>query len=164
MSRVYLGETFDIHGGGADLIFPHHENEIAQSQMANHAPFARYWVHNGLINIDHEKMSKSLGNFLTVRDILQSTDAQAIRYFLLATHYRAPMQYTAVALQEAETRVRYVYETLERLRVALTPGPQEGPYRFDGVSSIVARFFAALHANVQNHTYKTESMGKNVFA
>jgi cysteinyl-tRNA synthetase len=119
MSREHLGATFDIHGGGKDLVFPHHENEIAQSEAANGAQFARYWLHNGFVNIDDEKMSKSLNNFFTVREVLRAIDPQALRWFLLSTHYRSPINFSDGALREAEARVIYVYETLKRMQLAL---------------------------------------------
>mgnify|MGYP003344163836 FL=1 len=96
MSCQLLGTTFDIHGGGADLQFPHHENEIAQSEGANGAPLARYWMHNGFINVDNEKMSKSLGNFFTIRDVLKRYDAETIRFFVVRSHYRSPLNYSEI--------------------------------------------------------------------
>jgi cysteinyl-tRNA synthetase len=128
MSARYLGETFDIHAGGKDLIFPHHENEIAQSEAASGKPFARYWLHNGFVQIDNEKMSKSLGNFFTIRDVLARVEPEALRYFLLGTHYRNPINFSDVALADAERRVDYVYETLAKVdeRLAgkeITAGP-----------------------------------------
>ena len=127
MSAKYLGETFDVHAGGKDLIFPHHENEIAQSEAASGKPFARYWLHNGFVQIDNEKMSKSLGNFFTIREVLQKFEAEALRYFLLGTHYRNPINFSDVALADAERRVDYIYETLAKVdeRLAgrqVTPG------------------------------------------
>lgn len=101
MSMTYLGETFDIHTGGQDLIFPHHENEIAQSEAATEVPFVKYWVHNGHINIDGEKMSKSLGNFFTLREILEKYPADAIRFFLISSHYRSPINFSDVELAQA---------------------------------------------------------------
>ncbi|MEE4112403.1 MAG: cysteine--tRNA ligase, partial [Desulfobacteraceae bacterium] len=100
MSRRFLGETFDIHGGGKDLIFPHHENEIAQSEAAHGKPFARYWMHNGFVNIDNEKMSKSLNNFLMIKDILQSYHPETVRLFLLSSHYRSPIDFSDQHLKE----------------------------------------------------------------
>ncbi|MBI5546674.1 MAG: cysteine--tRNA ligase [Deltaproteobacteria bacterium] len=114
MSAKYLGDTFDIHAGGKDLVFPHHENEIAQSEAASGKPFARTWLHNGFVQIDNEKMSKSLGNFFTIRDVLEKVEAEALRYFLLGTHYRNPINFSDVALADAELRVDYVYETLAK--------------------------------------------------
>ena len=95
MSKRYLGEEIDIHAGGEDLIFPHHENEIAQSEAANDKPFARYWMHNAFLNIDNRKMSKSLGNFFTVREISEKYDLQVLRFFMLSAHYRSPLNFSA---------------------------------------------------------------------
>ena len=110
MSSKYLGATFDIHGGGEDLVFPHHENEKAQSEALTGKPFAKYWVHNGFVRLDSEKMSKSLGNFLTVHDILEQVDPEALRLFLLSAHYRSPLDYTKEAVQEADKAVRRLHE------------------------------------------------------
>ncbi len=113
-----LGETFDIHGGGADLIFPHHENEIAQSECATGKPFARYWVHNGFVNIQAEKMSKSLGNVLAVRDLLSHVTPDALKIFLLGTQYRAPLDFSWEALTgagRAEERFRNALAKIHRL-------------------------------------------------
>lgn len=124
MSMKYLGESFDIHGGGADLIFPHHENEIAQSECATGKPFARYWVHNGFVNIRAEKMSKSLGNILTVRELLGQISPCALKLFLLGTHYRAPVEFSEDALSSAgaaEDRFRYVLDEVQRVRDARSP-------------------------------------------
>ena len=140
MAKEYFGDTFDIHGGGRDLIFPHHENEIAQSEASSQKQFARVWMHGGLVNIDNEKMSKSLHNFFTIREVLEKFDAQTIRFSLLSTHYRSPINFSDATLREAEQRVRYLYETLQRLRAALKPGAVEGPYREPWVGDIVSRF------------------------
>ncbi len=115
MSMKHLGETFDIHGGGADLIFPHHENEIAQSEAYTGKPFARYWVHNGFITIAKEKMSKSLGNFFTIRDILERFDPEVVRLFLLSTHYRSPIEFSEEQLKETEAGVDRFYSTVMRV-------------------------------------------------
>jgi cysteinyl-tRNA synthetase len=132
MSRKFLGHGFEIHAGGMDLIFPHHENEIAQSEAANPrgGDFARCWVHNGFVNVDKEKMSKSLGNFVTIRDVLARNDAEALRLFLLGVHYRGPIQFDTETLpdgrivfpgvDEAERRVDYLYATRERLAALLS--------------------------------------------
>lgn len=119
MSARYLGKTFDIHGGGKDLVFPHHENEIAQSEAAHHAPFARYWMHNGFVTIQAEKMAKSLGNFVTIRDLLGRYDGEALRYFLLSTHYRSPIDFSPEGIDAAQARLAYVYETLRRVEEKL---------------------------------------------
>ena len=109
MSMKYLGETFDIHCGGVDLIFPHHENEIAQSEGATGHPFANYWMHNGHINIDNQKMSKSLGNFFTVRDIAKEFDLEAVRMFMLSAHYRSPINFTRDMIESAKTSLERLY-------------------------------------------------------
>jgi cysteinyl-tRNA synthetase len=114
MSMKHLGETFDIHGGGADLVFPHHENELAQSEAYTGKPFARYWIHNGFITVDKEKMSKSLGNFFTIEEILAKFDPEAVRFFLLHTHYRSPIEFSDVLLKEAEVSLDRFYLTLRR--------------------------------------------------
>ncbi|MDX1455012.1 MAG: cysteine--tRNA ligase [Gammaproteobacteria bacterium] len=109
MSRDCLGEAFDIHGGGMDLKFPHHENEIAQSCGAHDAPFVKHWLHNGFVNIDEEKMSKSLGNFFTIRDVLKSYRAEVIRFFLLGSHYRSPLNYSNENLDKAAAGIERLY-------------------------------------------------------
>jgi len=114
MAIDYLGETIDIHGGGADLVFPHHENEIAQSESYTGKEFARYWLHNGFVSIDSEKMSKSLGNFLTIREILRKYDSEALKLFLLSTHYRAPVDFFDRKLIEAEKALDRAQLTLEK--------------------------------------------------
>lgn len=120
MSRKHLGETLDIHGGGADLIFPHHENEIAQSEAYTGRPFVRYWVHNGFITVDKEKMSKSLGNFFTIQEILNKFDPEAVRFFLLSTHYRSPIEFSDEQLREAEASIDRYYTTVLRIREFLS--------------------------------------------
>jgi cysteinyl-tRNA synthetase len=135
MSAEHLGHPIDLHGGGKDLVFPHHTNEIAQSVAAlgdgAHADgFARYWSHNGFVEIDHEKMSKSLGNFFTIKDVLARFAGEAVRFFLLGTHYRNPINYSDAMLVEAERRLGYLYETLEkadRLAQGVAPPAAEGP-------------------------------------
>jgi cysteinyl-tRNA synthetase len=112
MSEAHLGETFDIHGGGHDLIFPHHENEIAQSECAHGKPFVRYWIHNGFLVVNGEKMSKSLGNFFTVRDLLAKAPGEAIRLLLLKTHYRAPLDFTEDGLRQAKGELDRFYTAL----------------------------------------------------
>ena len=127
MSAKYLGESFDLHGGGKDLVFPHHENEIAQSEAATGLTFARQWMHNGFITIDKEKMSKSLGNFFTIRDILEHFDGESLRLFLLGTHYRSPIDFSTEAIQAAESRTAYVYETLAKVDERLAREKAEPP-------------------------------------
>ena len=121
MSMRHLGETFDIHGGGMDLIFPHHENEIAQSCGATGKEFARYWVHNGFVQINQEKMSKSLGNFFTIREIFEKSKwpeaetGEMLRYFLLGTHYRSPLDFSDQAIEEAKLALDGFYDLFNRL-------------------------------------------------
>ncbi len=115
MSMRYLGSTFDIHGGGADLTFPHHENEIAQSEAATGEPFAKYWIHNGFVNIRSEKMSKSLGNVLNIRDILKETHPETLRLFLLSSHYRSPLDFSDTSIKEASVGLERLYAALSSL-------------------------------------------------
>ncbi|NCO82745.1 MAG: hypothetical protein COZ31_10730 [Nitrospirae bacterium CG_4_10_14_3_um_filter_44_29] len=115
MSIKHLAESFDIHGGGADLIFPHHENEIAQSEAFTGKPFVRYWMHNGFITIDKEKMSKSLGNFFTIKEVLERYDPEVVRFFILSTHYRSPIEFSDEQLKEAEVSIDRYYTTLTRI-------------------------------------------------
>ena len=112
MGQKYLGETFDIHGGGADLIFPHHENELAQALALTGKPLARYWMHNGFLNVDGDKMSKSLNNFFTARDILARHSAEAIRFFFLSKHYRSPIDFNREIIEESERAVKNFYAAL----------------------------------------------------
>ena len=109
MAKRYLGETIDIHGGGQDLIFPHHENEIAQSEGAHDKAFARYWIHNGYINVDNQKMSKSLGNFFTVREISKLFDLEVVRLFMLSAHYRNPVNFSKELLEQAKSALERLY-------------------------------------------------------
>jgi len=125
MSRKYLGETFDIHGGGKDLIFPHHENEIAQSSGASGKPFANLWMHHGFVTIKDEKMSKSLGNFLTIRDVLREYPAEVLRLFIFSTQYRNPLDFTEDALKDAQSGLDRIYECLATL-AALPEGDGNG--------------------------------------
>jgi cysteinyl-tRNA synthetase len=120
MGFKLLGETFDIHAGGKDLIFPHHENEIAQSEAYSGKPFVRYWLHNGFVNINSEKMSKSLGNFFTIRDILSQFDAEVVRFFLLSTHYRSPIDFSDANLKDARAGLDRFYTMKEALVKFLT--------------------------------------------
>ena len=116
MSKRYLGDTIDIHAGGEDLIFPHHENEIAQSEAANGVPFAHYWMHNGFLNINNKKMSKSLGNFFTVREISEKYDLQVLRFFMLTAHYRNPLNFSAELMESAKAGLDRILTGAERLK------------------------------------------------
>jgi cysteinyl-tRNA synthetase len=115
MSMKYLGDTIDIHGGGQDLVFPHHENEVAQSESATGKPFVKYWLHNGFINIDNEKMSKSLGNFFTVRDVVALYDYEEIRFFLLSAQYRSPVNFSDKLMDQSRNGLSRMYEALKNL-------------------------------------------------
>ncbi len=137
MSCANLGDTFDIHGGGADLQFPHHENEIAQSEGATGQPLAKLWMHNGFVRIDNEKMSKSLGNFFTIRDVLAKYEPETVRFFLLRTHYRSALNYSDVHLDDARTG-------LKRLYTALHLVSPHGQKDIDWTATYPARFKAAM--------------------
>ncbi|MGB8992600.1 MAG: cysteine--tRNA ligase [Desulfobaccales bacterium] len=157
MSMHYLGETFDLHGGGQDLVFPHHENELAQSEAATGKPFARYWLHHGLLTLDQEKMSKSLGNFFTVKEVLARFPAEVVRFFLINCHYRSPLDFSDTALAEAETALLRLYACLARMQEVLRPYPDLKPQHpvdtypdnltleeFHRFGSLRARFDAAM--------------------
>ena len=147
MCQKYLGTTFDLHGGGKDLVFPHHENEIAQSEAASGQPLAQSWLHNGFVTMDFEKMSKSLGNFKTIRDLLAHWDGEALRAFLLGTHYRNPINFTEASVVEADRRVEYFYETLAKADAYLAKKPgkatQEVPERALFIAAMEDDFNAA---------------------
>jgi cysteinyl-tRNA synthetase len=157
MSMHYLGETFDLHGGGQDLVFPHHENELAQSEAATGKPFARFWLHHGLLTINAEKMSKSLGNFFTVKEVLARFPAEVVRFFLINCHYRSPLDFSDAALAEAETALLRLYACLARIQEVLRQYPDFKPQHpldsypdnltleeFQRLGSLRARFDAAL--------------------
>ncbi len=135
MSTVCLGEHFDIHGGGLDLQFPHHENEIAQSEGACGCTFVNYWMHNGFVRVDNEKMSKSLGNFFTIRDVLKKYDPEVVRYFILNSHYRSPLNYSDQHLDQAKGALTTLYTALRGLDTASAP-EETGDY--------ARRFFIAM--------------------
>ncbi len=136
MSTALLGDTFDIHGGGRDLQFPHHENEIAQSEGCSGRSFVRYWLHNGFVDVNDEKMSKSLGNFFTLRDVLQHFRGEEIRMFIVASHYRSPLNYAESNLAEARAALTRLYTALRGLGPAPAGAPEPGDYE--------ARFRAAM--------------------
>ncbi|MDR2550001.1 MAG: cysteine--tRNA ligase [Desulfobulbus sp.] len=149
MSRKYLGDTFDIHGGGKDLVFPHHENEIAQSCGASGKPFAKLWMHHGFVTIKDEKMSKSLGNFLTIRDVLKTYEPEVLRLFIFSTHYRNPLDFTETALQDARSGLERMYECLAQID-ALPAGESGASGRIaaadrQGLESLEKRFDQAMN-------------------
>ncbi|MDD2851547.1 MAG: cysteine--tRNA ligase [Desulfuromonadaceae bacterium] len=127
MSMAFLGKTFDIHVGGKDLVFPHHENEIAQSEAANGCQFVRYWLHNGFVNINAEKMSKSLGNFFTIREVLKKFDPETLRFFILSAHYRSPIDFSDQNLDEAQSALERIYSCLAALNEVLAATPAANP-------------------------------------
>jgi cysteinyl-tRNA synthetase len=122
MSGALLGEPFDIHGGGADLTFPHHENEIAQSEGASGGEFVRTWMHNGFLNVDDTKMSKSLGNFHTIADVLRRFDGETVRFFMLRTHYRSPFNFSDTLLEESRTALKRLYNALSAIDATASGG------------------------------------------
>jgi cysteinyl-tRNA synthetase len=138
MCCATLGETIDIHGGGADLQFPHHENEIAQSEGANGRPLAHYWMHNGFVRVNNEKMSKSLGNFFTIREVLTQYDAETVRFFLVRVHYRTALNYSDANIDDARNGLKRLYTAL-----ALCPAPAQ-PVAIDWSNPFAARFKAAM--------------------
>jgi cysteinyl-tRNA synthetase len=152
MSTKYLGQPFDIHGGGRDLVFPHHENEIAQAEGANGKQFSKYWLHNGFININAEKMSKSLGNIMSIREVLKKHDREAVKLFLVSNHYRSPIDYTQKAIEEAEVSLNRFYEASERVH-GIHPGKAaskepdgiaEAADVKEALSTFDDRFYAAM--------------------
>lgn len=157
MSEAYLGVQFDVHGGGQDLQFPHHENEIAQSEGAHQHKFVNYWMHNGFVRVDNEKMSKSLGNFFTIREILKKFDAETVRFFILRAHYRSPLNYSDAHLQDAKQSLAGLYLTLRDLAPVPTAIDWSEPYAekfklamdddFDSHGAITVLFELAREAN-----------------
>lgn len=149
MSTKFLGETLDIHGGGKDLIFPHHDNEIAQSEAASGKPFVKYWLHNGFVNINAEKMSKSLGNFFTIKEVLERYDAEVLRFFLLSAHYRSPIDFSDQNLKESELGLERIYKALagidERLAAGADhPATAESAELEEKCAGFAARFAEAM--------------------
>lgn len=139
MSKKCLGDTFDIHGGGSDLQFPHHENEIAQSECANDSTFARVWIHTGMVQVDKEKMSKSLGNFFTIRDVLKQYRPESVRYFLMSGHYRSQLSYTQANLESADASLERLYNALRGVDLS-----QSSNDKLDILEQAKARFIEAM--------------------
>lgn len=147
MAKRYLGDTIDIHAGGQDLTFPHHENEIAQSEALTGKTFAKYWMHNGYINIDNEKMSKSLGNFVLVHDIIKEQDPQVLRFFMLSVHYRHPINYNLELLQQAATsldRIKTAYENLKHRKESSTNLTENNQEWLDKIAGLKAQFITDM--------------------
>ncbi|WP_305043743.1 cysteine--tRNA ligase [Geoalkalibacter sp.] len=143
MSMALLGESFDIHGGGKDLVFPHHENEIAQSEAATGRPFVKYWLHNGFVNVNQEKMSKSLGNFFTIREILKKFDPEVVRFFILTAHYRSPIDFSDQNLREARAGLSRFYEALQGAAEVLVSGLENNAASSQG-AQLEERFREAM--------------------
>lgn len=149
MSKKYLGEQIDIHAGGEDLIFPHHENEIAQSEAANGKEFAKYWMHNGFLNIDNRKMSKSLGNFFTVREISEKYDLQVLRFFMLSAHYRSPLNFSAELMEAAKNGLNRIVTAAENLKFLMGSAKtvtmtEEERQKYEASSQYAASFEKAM--------------------
>lgn len=144
MSRAILGDTLDIHAGGSDLEFPHHENEIQQSEALTGKPFAKYWLHNGMVNVDGKKMSKSLGNFILLKDLLDDYDKDTVRFFILSTHYRKPMNFTKEGMEGAKNSVKRIHNALKRLEAIKDTGKKASDEIIKEVDSEVAGFIAAM--------------------
>ena len=150
MSMKYLGASIDIHAGGIDLIFPHHENEIAQSEAMTHKPFVKYWIHNGFLDIDGEKMSKSLGNFSTARDVLEKFSTTAIRVFFLMKHYRGPISFSPEPLQHAVKTAERLNIAYTLLRRRLEQAPAKAPVQHAALSSEAQAFFDLIAKSREN--------------
>lgn len=153
MANRYLGKTIDIHSGGQDLIFPHHENEIAQSEAANCCQFANYWLHNGYINVDNKKMSKSLGNFFTVRDVAAEFDYEVIRFFMLSAHYRSPINFSKDLMESAKAALGRIYTCLETLDFLAKSAEDREPNKeekevLEGIDRHRQRFISAMDDDI----------------
>jgi len=163
MSQKYLGETLDIHGGGRDLIFPHHENEIAQSEAATGKTFVRYWVHNGFVNINKEKMSKSLGNILTIREILKDWHPEVLRLFFLSHHYRSPVDYSEDSFGEAQKGLDRFYNTIhenqEELKRPLVSQSKVDPTAIENCRSVIESFPARFEEAMDDDFNTAQALG-----
>ena len=149
MSKKYIGDTIDIHAGGEDLIFPHHENEIAQSEACNHEKFANYWMHNAFLNIDNKKMSKSAGNFFTVREISEKYDLQVIRFFMLSAHYRSPLNFSDTLVEASKNGLERILTSIDRLRELVAAGQndqmtEDDRKNVEEAKGLVAKFEEAM--------------------
>ena len=149
MSKKYLGDKIDIHAGGEDLIFPHHENEIAQSEAANGVEFSKYWMHNAFLNVDNKKMSKSVGNFFTVREIAQKYDLQALRFFMLSAHYRSPLNFSAELMEAAKSGLERIVTAAGHIRHLIKAAPmsektEQENGMLDAANAYTLKFEAAM--------------------
>jgi cysteinyl-tRNA synthetase len=162
MAMKHLGETFDIHGGGKDLVFPHHENEIAQSEGLTGKPFARYWVHNGFVNIDNEKMSKSLGNFFTLREVLAKVKPDVLRFFFASSHYRSPIDYSDKSLSEAKAGLDRLYRVKEKAEGCAAAGARATSVP-DGVDFSTLRDAPAKFVEAMDDDFNTAAALGHLF-
>lgn len=163
MSRRYLGEEIDIHAGGEDLVFPHHENEIAQSEAANGKPFAKYWMHNGFLNIDNKKMSKSEGNFFTVRDIGQKYDLQVLRFFMLSAHYRSPLNFSAELMEAAGNGYDRIVTSVSNLNYLMENSALESMSGEERILSGEAEGFVAQFDEAMDDDFNTADAISAIF-
>ncbi len=155
MSRKYLGDEIDIHAGGEDLVFPHHENEIAQSEAANGKTFARYWMHNAFLNIDNRKMSKSLGNFFTVRDISEKYDLQVLRFFMLSAHYRSPLNFSDQLMEAAKSGYERIVTSVDNLNFLLGGAAGEEPTEAERAAMEEAKGFSERFDEAMDDDFNT---------
>lgn len=163
MSKKYLGEQIDIHAGGEDLIFPHHENEIAQSEAANDKEFARYWLHNGFLNIDNKKMSKSAGNFFTVRDISEKYDLQVLRFFMLSAHYRSPLNFSADLMEAAKNGLDRIVTSVSNLNFLLDKAQDGGMSANEQALTEEAQSFIAKFDEAMDDDFNTADAVSAIF-
>ena len=163
MSKKYLGEEIDIHAGGEDLIFPHHENEIAQSEAANGKPFAKYWMHNGFLNIDNKKMSKSLGNFFTVRDISEKYDLQVLRFFMLSAHYRSPLNFSAELMEAAKNGLERIVTCVSNLNFLLEKAQTQEPSADEEKALVQAKEFVTKFDEAMDDDFNTADAISAIF-
>ena len=163
MAKHYLGEEIDIHAGGEDLIFPHHENEIAQSEAANGKPFARYWMHNAFLNIDNRKMSKSLGNFFTVREICEKYDPQVLRFFMLSAHYRSPLNFSAELMEASKNGLDRILTGMEKLRETEAKVSQDSLFPAEEENKAKGEALAAKYEAAMEDDFNTADAISAVF-
>ncbi len=163
MSKKYLGEEIDIHAGGEDLIFPHHENEIAQREAANGKEFAKYWMHNGFLNIDNKKMSKSLGNFFTVRDISEKYDLQVLRFFMLSAHYRSPLNFSAELMEAAKNGLERIVTCVSNLNFLLEKAQKQELSGEEEKALLQAKDFAKKFDEVMDDDFNTADAISAIF-
>lgn len=163
MSKKYLGDQIDIHAGGEDLIFPHHENEIAQSEAANGKEFARYWMHNAFLNIDNKKMSKSLGNFFTVREISEKYDLQVLRFFMLSAHYRSPLNFSADLMEASKNGLERILTAVEKLRDLEAKGLKAGLTDQEKANQEEAAHLVAKYETAMDDDFNTADAISAVF-